>query len=63
MRKTWELHPTIVSRVMDLKPEHKSATDFLEDLIVKGLNSGVADLTLPPLQSPHTSHIKNNTEE
>lgn len=61
MRKTWEIHPAIVSRVMALKPEHKSGIDFLEDLIVKGLNSGVAELTLPPLQSPHT-HTQENKQ-
>ena len=62
-RKTWELHQSIVSRVLAVKPEHKSATAFLEDLVVKGLNAGFADLTLPPLQSPHTSQIKNNNQE
>ena len=44
---------------MSLKPEHKTGTDFLEDLIVKGINAGVADLTLPPLQSPHTLTNEN----
>ena len=58
-RRTWEIHPSIVDRVMSLKPEHKTGIDFLEDLIVRGLNAGVADLTLPPLQSPHTPTKEN----
>ena len=39
--------------MMSKKPEHKSQKDFLEDLVVIGLNNWVASLTLPPLQSPH----------
>lgn len=52
-RKTWELHPLIVDAMMQKKPQHKSQKDFLEDLVVIGLNNWVASLTLPPLQSPH----------
>jgi hypothetical protein len=52
-RKTWELHPLIVDAMMSKKPQHKSQKDFLEDLVVIGLNNWVASLTLPPLQSPH----------
>ena len=37
--------------MMSKKPKHKSQKDFLEDLVVIGLNNWVADLTLPKLHS------------
>ena len=52
-RKTWELHPSVVDSMMAIKPERKSQKDFLEDLVVIGINNWVDNLTLPPLQSPH----------
>ena len=39
--------------MMAIKPERKSQKDFLEDLVVIGINNWVDNLTLPPLQSPH----------
>ena len=49
--------------MMAIKPERKSQKDFLEDLVVIGINNWVANLTLPPLQSPHHQPTLNEKNE
>ena len=49
MAKAWELHPDIMQQVETSKPVYLSTTTFLNYLVVKGLNTGIDDLTIKSL--------------